>query len=141
MNIDDMVRQRLAIDAQIKELEQEKKALTDAIVAELEKVGQSRIRPDKDGAGYVLQRPTKTVWNEQELRSRLVAHAPKVARKVFKRHTEYVFNESALSLAIDKGEVPDVDTMLQDDAVVKIVEMAPRLMPLKAKLDTGESSV
>lgn len=128
-----LARLRQDIDAEIKKLEEQKSMLTKELVAALVELGETRIRPTKDGAGYVLQRPTKTVWNEDYLREALSESAPKVLRRVFKKHVEYRFDEEALSKAIDKGDVPNADDILADERVVRIMELSPRLMPLKAK--------
>lgn len=131
--LQELARQRQEIDLQIKMLEGVKKELTSEIINKMHSLGASRVRPDKDGAGYVLQRPTKTLWNENLLRESLLASAPKVAKKVFKRTVTYKFDEEELSKAIDKGDVPDAHDLLSNQQLVEIVEMAPRLMPLRPR--------
>lgn len=124
-------KERSDVDAQIKELEERKRKLGNELIETLTLLGTNRVRPTKGGPGYVLQRPTKTVWNEEALLERLKTLAPKVAKSVFKTERVVKFDEKALGIAIDKGDVPGADEILNDDNLVSIVEMSPRLMPLK----------
>lgn len=127
-----MVR-RQAIEEQIKELESNKAQLGEEIIALLDQAGETRITSTKGGPGYVLQKPTQIVYNEERLAERLKESAPKVARECFKKVTQ--FNKKAFERALEHGLIPGADELLADDDIVTISALKPRLMPLKANAD------
>lgn len=134
-------RDRNAVKDQMKELEAKDKTLANEIKVLLEEAIEAGViaeddrsfAPSKTEGGYRLDKPEQVIYHQPAWRERLEAVAPKVRKMVF-RKTE-TFDKKALEEAIERGDVPDADELLEDPTFTEIKPMTPRLMPTKAAED------
>lgn len=90
--------------------------------------------PSPKEGGYRLDLPEGVKYHEKVWRAHLEDVAPKVRKLVFKK-TE-TFDRKALEKAIEAGDIPDVDELLENETFTEVKALPPRLTFVPPKDDS-----